>query len=210
MRSNLFIISQHGWNYVISSAVFFVLFLLFDFDFLALLSFAAMAFFLFAFRNPERELFSFEEDSVLSPVDGIVSAITELDDSEYAYKIDIKSSYLDVSILRAPIDANVESLQFEHGTKVSTESKLFEDTSENVEIVFLNKNGIKIKVTHRVSQSFAPLSIDAIKSQRVMKSSRYGVMLCGITSIYLPRNVRLNVDLSNEVKASQTLLANLF
>lgn len=210
MRSNLFIISQHGWNYVISSAVFFVLFLLFDFDFLALLSFVAMAFFLFAFRNPERELFSFEEDSVLSPVDGIVSAITELDDAEYAYKIDVKSSYLDVSLLRAPVDANVESLKFEHGTKVSTESKLFEDTNENAEIVFLNKNGIKIKVTHRVSQSFAPLSIDAIKSQRVMKSSRYGVMLCGITSIYLPRNVRLNVDLSNEVKASQTLLANLF
>ena len=210
MRSNLFIIAQNGWNYVISSAVLFLLFLLFDFDFLAFLTFATMLFFLFAFRNPERELLSFEEDSVLSPVDGVVSAITELDDSEYAYKIDVKSTYLDVSLLRAPINANLQSVKFQNGTRVSSESPLFEDTNENVEIVFLSKNGNKIKVTHRLTQSFAPLSIDVIKSQTLMKSSRYGVMLCGITSIYLPRNVRLNINLANEVKASETLLANLY
>lgn len=208
MKNNLFIIAQDGWKYLISSAILFIIFFIFDFELLAFLTFVTMLFLLVVFRNPERELGSFEEDSILSPVDGVVSAISEIQDPEYAYQIDIKSTYLDVALLRAPINASLESVKFENGTRVSSENHLFKSINENAQIVFLNKSGLKIKVTHRVSQSFAPLSIDAIESQTLSKSSRYGVMLCGVSSIYLPHNVRINVNLGQEVKASHTLLAN--
>lgn len=209
MKNNLFIVAQSGWKYIITTGVLFLIFFVLDFDVLSFVTFVGVLFLLFVFRNPERELFNFEEDSILSPVDGVVSAINEIHDSEYAYQIDIKSSYLDVSLLRTPLNATVESLTFEHGTRVSSDNHLFKTLNENVQIVFLNSNGVKIKVVHRLAQSFAPLSIDAIKSQTLSKSARYGLMLCGVTSIYLPHNVRVNVNLLNEVKASQTLLANL-
>jgi len=209
MRSNLFIIAQSGWKYVGFSLSFFLVFMILDLEFLAFLSFLFALVSVFVFRNPERELLSFEEKSILSPVDGVVSAITQLDDSEYGYRIDVQSSYIDVSLLRAPINASVESLKYHKGTRTSKNSKLFETLNENVEIIFVNNNKQKVKVKHTLSQSFAPLNVDIINSQTLLKTSRYGVMLCGLTSIYLPSHVRVNVNLANEIKASQTLIGHL-
>lgn len=209
MRSNLFIIAYSGWRYVVTAFVLFLFFKIIDLDIFAAIAFISTLFFLFVFRNPERELFSFEEESILSPVDGVVSGITELDDSEYGYRVDIESGYLDVSLLRSPINATIESLQLYNGTRVSKTSKHLETLNENVEITFVDKKNHKIKVKHTLTQSFAPLTLDVMESQRLLKSSRYGVMVCGVTSIYLPSNVRVNVNLASEVKASQTLIGFL-
>jgi phosphatidylserine decarboxylase len=210
MKSNLFIIAKKGWGYLLYSVGAFLIFTFLDCDFLAFLAFLITLFFLFVFRNPERELMEYEKKSILSPVDGVISAITELsDDSEYAYRVDITSSYLDVSILRVPLNAKVESVAFQNGTRVSQKSGLFQDTNENVEIVFVDDDANKIKVSHRLTQSFAPLSIEIISSQTLHKSSRYGLMLSGLTSIYLPSNIRLSVNVANETQASQTLLGYL-
>ena len=206
MKNNLFIIAQSGWSYILTSFALFVFFTILDFDFFGFVAFFTTLFLLVIFRNPERELVSFEEDSILSPVDGVVSAITELDDSEYAYRVDIQSGYLDVSLLRTPIYSHVQSINLSNGSRLSKASKHLETLNENVEIIFEDKKNNKIKVKHTLTQSFAPLMIDIIKSQTLLKSSRYGVMLSGVTSIYLPSNVRVNVNLANEVKASQTLI----
>ena len=116
---------------------------------------------------------------------------------------------MDVSLLRSPINATIESLQLYNGTRVSKTSKHLETLNENVEITFVDKKNHKIKVKHTLTQSFAPLMLDVMESQRLLKSSRYGVMVCGVTSIYLPSNVRVNVNLASEVKASQTLIGFL-
>ncbi len=209
MRNNLFIIAQSGWSYVLTSFVLFVLFVIVDCEFFAFLAFVSVLVSLFVFRNPERELLNFEEEAILSPVDGVVTAIKELDGSEYAYRVDVKSSYRDVSLLRVPMNSTVENITLEKGTRLSYRSGHAETLNENVEIIFVDKKYNKIKVKHTLTRSFAPLSIDIIKSQTLLKSSRYGVMLCGITSIYLPANVRVNINIQNELKASQTLIGFL-
>lgn len=208
MKNNLFIIAREGWSYVAYSALLLLLLLFLDCDILSFIAFLAMAFFLFIFRNPERELLNFEENSIVSPVDGRVNSIEELSDSEYAYKIEIESSYLDVSLLRTPINATLESICFKNGTRVASTSRLFKSTNENVQLLLVDNNANRIKIEHILAQSVAPLSVDVIKSQHLSKSSRYGLMLCGVTYIYLPHNVRINVNIANEVKASQTLIAN--
>lgn len=206
MRSNLFIIAQSGFKYVIGAALLCLFFVVIDFDFLALLAFVALLIILFVFRNPERELVSFEDEAILSPVDGTIRAIEELDDEEYGYRVEIVSSYTDVSLLRAPINASVADARYEKGARLSKNSQISSNLNENLTVVFLDNSENKIKITHTLTQSFAPLFVDIHESQRVLKSSRYGVMLCGVSSVYLPKNVRINVNISNEVKASETLL----
>lgn len=206
MKNNLFIIAKSGWNYVVTAFSLFILFMILDCDLLAFVALLLTAAFIYAFRNPERELLSFEDESILSPVDGVVTAITELEDSEYAYRVDIESGYLDVSLLRVPIQATVEVIEYRRGSRLSKKSNLAEKLNENVEIIFMNKKGSKVKVKHTLTQSFAPLAIDISESQTVLKSARYGVMLSGITSIYLPADVRLNINIANELKASETLV----
>ncbi len=206
MKSNLFIIVKNGWSYLAYAVVAFFIFTFLDIEFLAFLSFLAVVGFIYIFRNPERELPTFEKKSILSPVDGTVTQILTLEESDFAYRVDILTSYRDVSVLRAPITATLKSLEMTHGTRVSQNSKLFTDLNEKCELVFVNDDLNEVKVVHRLTQSFTPLSVDIIKAQNVYQTARYGFMLSGITSIYLPNNVRLNVNVANELKASESLI----
>ncbi|MBN2815859.1 MAG: phosphatidylserine decarboxylase [Campylobacterales bacterium] len=206
MKSNLFIIAKSGLPYLVGSALFFFIFLILGCEMFALLAFLAFVLFGYVFRNPERELVNFEEKSILSPVDGVVSAITELDNSEYAYRIDVESSYLDVSLLRAPINGTVKKYEIFRGTRLSKNSKHFSHLNEKASIVFEDKSANKVELQHTLKQSFAPLDISLVNGELFMKSMRYGVMVSGITSIYLPANVRVNVNIGSELKASEVLL----
>lgn len=206
MKNNLFIISNYGWGYVAAATVLTIVFSLLDCSFLAFISLLVTFVFLYLFRNPERELSIFDKNSILSPVDGVVSKISELDDPEYSYRVDIASSYLDISILRIPMSSKVESLQVRHGTRVSLKSKLFKDLNEQCEVVFVDEKGHRMKIVHTLTECFVPLMIDIIKSQPVHQTVRYGYMGKGVTSLYLPHNVRLNINLANELKASESLL----
>lgn len=90
MRNNLLPIAKEGWSYVIGAVVAFIIFTFFDFDFLEFLAFLATLFFVFVFRNPEREYAIYQENSVVSPVDGTVVSIEELHNDEHkGYKVEV-------------------------------------------------------------------------------------------------------------------------
>lgn len=206
MKSNLLPISSAGFKYIGYTALAFIVLVIFDLDFLAFISFISLVFLVFVFRNPERELVSFESNSIFSPVDGRVISIEEIKDSKYAYKIDIKSNYLDVGVLRAPLDATLESVAIQRGTRLPDSSLLSKKINENAELVFIDGSGNSIKLKHQLARSFDNLNIDISSSQKIRQSLRYGVMINGTTTIFLPSNVRMNIAIGSELKASQTLI----
>jgi phosphatidylserine decarboxylase len=206
MNSNLFPISQEGFKTVAISVFTVFLLLLLDFEFLAFIAFCTTLFFIYAFRNPERVLPSFDKGSIIAPSDGIVKSIEELTDSEYAYKIVIEGNYLDVAVLRAPSAVTVDSITFCKGTRVSQKSKLFNDMNEYATIVFSDENDNRYKLVHQLKQSFTPLIISLFTKQKLRQSFRYGFMHNGITTLYLPSNFKVNVNIGNELKASESLM----
>ena len=206
MKSNLLPISSVGFKYLGYTTLAFIVLTILDLDFLAFVSFVFLILFAFVYRNPEREVLSFELNSVLSPVDGDVVSIEEVKDSQYAYRIEIKSNYFDVGVLRAPLDATLESLKMEKGARLPDNSLLGKEINENVELTFVDNNTNRIKLKHQLARSFDSLHIDLRPSQNIRQSLRYGVMINGTTSIYLPHNFRVNVAVGNELKASETLI----
>lgn len=206
MKNNLFIFTKHSLPYIGYSFLAFVIFAILDLDFFAFVALVFMLFSAYTFRNPEREYSSFQANSVTSPVDGNVVAIKELNDSEYSYKIDVDSSYFNVSFLRVPLNAKVEKLAVYRGTRVGRNSKLFNDLNEYAELLLSDKQANKIKIVHKVKQSFAPLFMDISYNDELTKCSRYGVMLNGVSSIYVPKSFKINVVLGDKVKASESLL----
>jgi phosphatidylserine decarboxylase len=206
MKTNLLPLAKEGISYFLYSLAFFILFLFLDFDFLAFLTFTITLFIGYSFRNPERELCVFEASSFLSPVDGIVQSIEELEDNEYAYKIEIQSSCTDVAVLRVPSNAIVSKLLKCNGARTSKDSKLFTTLNENVEISFITQEENKFKIIHTLERSFAPLFIELDEKQKLFQTARYGLMLNGRTSIYLPQNFRVNITIGSELKASESLM----
>ncbi|MDH4945053.1 phosphatidylserine decarboxylase [Sulfurimonas sp. C5] len=207
MSNNLFIIAKYSYNYLLYSAAAFAVFYIFGFEFLATIAFFVVLFFVYTFRNPERELQNFDSSSVLAPCDGVVTAIEELEEGAYRYKVEIESSITDVGILRAPINGKVTNVLLAKGTKVKKASKLFHDLNESLTIEFTDEKDNSVKVVHRLKQSAVPIFSDLVESQNVMKSMRYGFASNCVTTIYLKNNVRLNLQLSQQITASQSLIA---
>ena len=205
-KNNLLPVLKEGSAYIGYSLLLFLIFSIFDLEVFELLSFLAAAGFVFIFRNPERVTPFFHENSVVSPVDGTVVAIEELQDSAYAYKVEVDSSFFNVGVLRVPFTSKLKSIVLNKGARLSKNSKLSKKINENAEIVFKDANGNNVKVTHMLKQSIAEIKLNAVKSQKFMQGSRYGVMLNGITAIYLPQNIRLNIAVGDDVSGCETLL----
>jgi len=206
MTTNIFPIAKEGWKYLVYSFTLSLLFLVLDLDFLLFFSCILFGFIVYTFRNPERELSSFEKGSLVAPSDGVVHTIEELSASKYTYRIDIESGFFDVGVLRAPSNAVVTKVEKYNGTRVSVNSHLYKDTNENVTLFLEDESGNSFKVVHRLKQSFAPLVLNVSESQKLIQTARYGLMLNGMTTIYLPSNFRVNVNIGNELKASESLI----
>lgn len=206
MNNNLLPIAKEGFKHIGFAFIAFILFSIFDFDFLEIISFIVVLFLLFVYRNPERISRYFEEKSIVSPVDGTVISIEELENSEYAYKIEIDSSYFDISLLRAPLSATVKSVDIKQGAKLSKSSPHFRDLNERVEIVFEDNFKNSIKLQHILNRSINTIKINLMENENVLQGNRYGLMLNGITTMYLPQNFRVNISVGQEVDASRSLV----
>jgi phosphatidylserine decarboxylase len=208
MKSNLLPIAREGWNYLIGSIVLLLIFKFLNFEFLQFLAFLAMMFFVYVFRNPERQNMLYQENSIVSPVDGTVVSIEELHGEENSgYKVEIEGTYLNVSLLRVPFTSSLEHIEIQRGARLSALSPLSKNINENAELIFADKRSSnKIKIIHKLKQSFETIDIDIIKAQDLLQGTRYGLMINGITTIYLPTNFRLNVGLGSELIASETLI----
>lgn len=206
MNNNLLPIAKEGFSRIGFTILAFIVFSIFDFALLEFISFLALLFFIYVYRNPERMTPVFEQMSVVSPVDGTLLSIEELTDGEYAYKLEINSSYLNVSLLRSPLNSSIKEIDIKHGTRLSPEAPLAKDLNERVELIFQDANDNNVKISHMLKQSFDDIKLDAITRQNVIQGSRYGLMVNGITTVYLPQNFRLNVSVGQELSASETLI----
>lgn len=206
MKNNLLPIAKEGIIFIAYASGIFVLFYILDLEAIAILAFISLLLLGFIFRNPEREIPLFEEKSVLSPVDGSIFSIDEINTPDYAYKVTIESSFLDTAVLRAPIAGKITSILRQKGTRLSLSTDLGQKLNEFSTLVFEDTNKNQVKVSHIVSQGCFDISIYADTNKQVAKSSRYGISVHGRTEVYLPKNFRLNIHTSQKVKACESLL----
>jgi len=206
MKNNLLPIAKEGWIYIGYGILSILITSLFGFEILEFFSFIITGFFIYIFRNPERQNVIYEKNSVVSPVDGTIISIDEIkQDSNYSYKILIDSSYLDVSLLRVPLSSSLVSIDIKHGARLSDFSPLSKKINENTELIFKDNENV-LKVQHMLKKSIVPINVDLLIEKKLLQGSRYGVMVNGITALYLPQNFRINVNVGDEVKASQALI----
>lgn len=210
MNSNLLPIAKDGWGYISYSIIAFLVFWFLGCDFLQFFSFLIILLFLYIFRNPERQMPSLEKGGIISPVDGTITSITELQDNDFSHMISIESSYCNVSILRSPIKSNVKSINVLNGAKLSKSSKLSSKLNGSVEFLFEDNNSNVIKVTHQGMLNFSDIKFDAFVSKGLIQGSRYGVMTRGITNIYFPKNTKIDVTVGSKLKACESIVGYLY
>jgi phosphatidylserine decarboxylase len=209
MGQDTFIIAKEGWKYSAGALLLFVLFVIIDADFLQFASLGAAAAALWIYRNPERSMPYFQNKSITSVSDGTVTAIESVDmeeGGESCFKVSVRSAYRDVSVLRVPFESSVTSLQVRRGARLSGITPLAEVLNEKALIRLTDSDDNSIRIEHLLEQSVDDLSVRMESGQQFQQGARYGLMTKGMTTFYLPGNVRIAVKTGDKVRAGETLI----
>jgi phosphatidylserine decarboxylase len=179
---------------------------------LAVPLFVLAGFFLFFFRDPERQVTA-SDDVVLSPADGRV-LVAGLADAAAAppgewLQISIFLSPINVHVNRVPVSGRVTRVSFQRGRFLPAYHRDAAATNERSEI-WIDHGGRTI-VARQIVGVLARRVVCRLQSGAVVRAGdRYGVMKFGSRmDVFLPPRAELRVKVGDAVRGGETIIAVL-
>jgi phosphatidylserine decarboxylase len=175
---------------------------------------------LFAFfRDPEREITT-DAQAMVSPADGLVSDVTELDACDLvgggpAVRIGIFLSVFNVHVNRAPCDGTVAQVVYKKGKFINAMSHATASSDNESNTIVLNEPGTQEPVcaVKQIVGLIARRIICTSKAGDTLKrGERFGMIKFGSrTELYIP--LRLNpsasVNVGQKVRGGLDIIARL-
>jgi phosphatidylserine decarboxylase len=167
----------------------------------------------FFFRDPDR-LVPAEQNTVVSPADGKIVAITPTAQSPFGpgdwVRISIFMSIFNVHVNRIPYAGKIETIDYfpgkfvsAHLDKASTDNErnaILMKTAEGIQIGWMQIAGL---IARRIICRIQP-------GDEVQKGQRFGVICFGSrVDTYLPANAVISVAAGDHVKAGATIIARM-
>ncbi len=164
------------------------------------------------FRDPDRTPPD-RDDVIVSPADGKVLFVKEMDESKFVGEkvkmISIFMSPLNVHVNRIPIDGVVDYLQYYEGEYVAAFEDKASDSNERMEIGITSKHG-KILFTQVAGMVARRIITDLETGDTVKIGVRFGMIKFGSRlDIFAPLNWKPKVSKDEAVTAGETILFEL-
>ncbi|KFO68860.1 phosphatidylserine decarboxylase [Smithella sp. SCADC] len=207
------VIARGGYPFIVLSLVTTVFIAFFGIGWLTIL-FAFITFFIiWFFRNPDR-YFQDEEKVLISPADGKIIKIENVEVngtiSGKFKKISIFMNVFNVHVNRAPYSGQIEAINYHEG-------KFF---SANLDKASLDNERNEIMIRTEDGRSLWMVQIAGLIARRIVcwvnvgtivkKGERVGLIRFGSrVDVYLPDDSRISVKLKDKVKAGETVLGYL-
>ncbi|MBK1971550.1 phosphatidylserine decarboxylase [Campylobacter sp. TTU_617] len=193
-------ISKVGYFTIgICLALFFIVWIFWSFS---ILIFLILLLLLFLFRTPKRTLACMDEKAILSPIDGKIVKIQNL--NHYllgeCIEINIKNFFYNPGTFYACFKMKINKIQKKYGLFLCNSLKSSKDMNENVSIFAStdNKNIIYQIYTGSLDRK---LNIYNIYSE-LNAGDEIGFFINGSISLFLPKDkIRIQVGLGDKVKA---------
>ena len=165
------------------------------------------------FRNPKRNT-QIDDTHVVSPVDGKVVVIEEVQESEYfkekRLQVSVFMSPINVHVTRYPIGGKVIFSKYHPGKYlVAWHPKSSEKNERTTVVVENSKFG---KVLYRQIAGFLARRIInyAKKDQNVVQGNDAGFIKFGSrVDLFLPLGTKLDIKLNQKVRGGETVIAKL-
>ena len=176
---------------------------------LILLSLILLIFTLSFFRDPDRKSPG-KDNIVVSPADGRVLFVKEVDDNKYinekARQISIFMSPLNVHVNRIPIDGKVEYLKYHPGKYLAAFEDKASEVNERSEFGINSKYG-KIFFTQVAGFIARRIVYDIKEGDTVHQGDRFGMIKFGSrVDVIVPFNWHEKVKKDDKVTAGETIL----
>ena len=174
---------------------------------LSALMFVFLAFTIFFFRDPEREI----GKNIVSPADGKVIKIKKIKDSDVgdSIKVSIFMSVFDVHVNRMPMDGKILKIERVEGKFFPAYSEESEKNEKNI-ILAETKIG-KIKIIQIAGIFARRIVCYAKEGKNIAKGERIGMIKFGSrVDLILPKDkVRLRIRVNDKLRAGVDEIAEI-
>lgn len=191
MMSNF--IAKEGLKYIYSAFAVTIFFYLFICNTLAIISFLVTIFLVYIYRN--NLITKSSTDSLVSVIDGKIFAMDKTEDTTSIY---IEVGVCDSHILVAPKDANYKKISERHGLNLSQFSYKAKELN-NKKIISFDDIIVEL-IAGRCN-----INHDFIANGEVKQYQKIGMFLNGTVKMVVPNSYKLNLKLSQKIKAGETL-----
>lgn len=167
------------------------------------------------FRDPDRTVNAGGaplESLVISPADGEVVLIKDVQEDEYLHSpakmISIFMSPLNVHVNRNPVDGKVEYLKYIKGKFLvaSDDKAANENERQNIG---LNSNGKKLMFSQVTGFVARRIVCELKEGENVTMGARFGMIKFGSrVDVYLPLDAKIRVKEGDITTAGETIIAN--
>ncbi|PKN10405.1 MAG: phosphatidylserine decarboxylase family protein [Deltaproteobacteria bacterium HGW-Deltaproteobacteria-7] len=208
------IIAPEGYPFIVFSLVITVFVAFLGGNCWLIIVFALITFFIiWFFRNPER-YFQNEEKVLISPADGKVIKIENVEVngtiSGRFKKISIFMNVFNVHVNRVPYDGKIEAIHYHEGKFFSANLDKASLDNERNEVMIRTEDGRAIWTVQIAGLIARRIVCWVSPGTNVRKGERFGLIRFGSrVDIYLPEDSRILVKLKDKVKAGQTLIGYL-
>ena len=207
------VIVQEGFPFIIVSIIITIAAFYLGFAWLAVFLAALTVFIICFFRNPQRK-FQDEKNLVISPADGKVIKIddVELEGSMSGRfkKISIFMNVFNVHVNRAPYNGTIEKIIYHKGKFLSANLDKASAENERNEIMIRTPDGKVVWVVQIAGLIARRIVCWTASGATVAKGERFGMIRFGSrVEVFLPADSSIVVKLDDQVRAGKTHLAYL-
>ncbi len=207
-------INPEGHRWVIGFGLATIIFFLIGWSWLWVLTLVLMLFCGSFFRDPER-FPPLKEGSVVSPADGRVLSVMEVDGPELAgieksTKVSIFMSVFNVHVNRSPAAGRVLDTHYKAGKFFSANlDKAAEENERN--LVVIEDDQQRRIAFIQIAGLIARRIVCFVKpDDRLEKGERFGLIRFGSrVDLYLPTNTEIDISVGQHVKAGETIIGYL-
>ncbi|MBK2000247.1 phosphatidylserine decarboxylase [Campylobacter sp. 2018MI35] len=192
-------------SYFSISLIIFLIILFWILNSFSFVLFLLLLIFLFIFRNPNRILICHDIKAILSPIDGQIVQIenTIRKDFGECVEISIVNSFYNAGSFYAPFEMNIEEIKYRYGLFLDKESQNLNFLKEKITINAIN-NSSKILLEIYAGNLGKKIRLDNI-SHSLKVGDRLGFLINGKIKLILPKNIRIQAGLGDEIKSGSLL-----
>jgi len=205
--------APEGWLFVIPFVILAAAALLMQWYIAGILFSAIAAFLLNFFRDPHR-LGSERHVDVLSPADGTVVQIKDVDEASVwpglTKQVSIFMSVFDVHVNRAPISGKIVHYRYNSGKNLAAMVEKSSSENEQNLVVITDRRGATVAFKQIAGLLARRIVFDKKEGDEVVRGDRVGMIKFGSrVDVFLPRDVNLKVGMRDKVKVALTVLAEI-
>lgn len=170
-------------------------------------------FILYFFRDPDRDITQ-GDNLVLSPADGNIVLIEEVEEEQYikgrATQISIFLSPLDVHVNRLPVSGQLEYLEYHPGVFLMAWDHRASEMNERADFGIRHESGMKVFFRQITGFLARRIVYHIQKGDELTAGERFGMMKFGSRmDILVPADVEINVSEGEKAVAGKTILARI-